>query len=130
MSEVGPADRSRLLRSKKNELRYINPSICIIQMRMIRRIDAYNLSHANRGSGIVTSRKRKLREFFAVCDNDGPIPQIKYSHPDAPATSIAENRFLEVTDILKYVQHAFPSQYVLMASCMDVHPLLRLTGVF
>ncbi|KAG9239705.1 hypothetical protein BJ875DRAFT_413578 [Amylocarpus encephaloides] len=72
MSEVGPADRSRLLRSKRNEI-----------------------------SGIVFSRKRKLRELFAVCDNEGPIPQPQYRTPDAHPTCIAETRFLEVTDILK-----------------------------
>jgi hypothetical protein len=54
------------------------------------------------GSGIVTSRKRKLREFFAVCDNDGPIPQINLSNVDAPPTNAAEVHFLEVTDILQY----------------------------
>ncbi|KIN03844.1 hypothetical protein OIDMADRAFT_143331 [Oidiodendron maius Zn] len=52
-------------------------------------------------SGIVTSRKRKLREFFAVCDNDGPLPQIKYENPDAPPTSAAEAHFLEVCDVLQ-----------------------------
>jgi hypothetical protein len=55
------------------------------------------------GSGIVTSRKRKLREFFAVCDNDGPIPQLNFSNIDAPPTNTAEAHFLEVTDILQYV---------------------------
>ena len=55
------------------------------------------------GSGIVTSRKRKLREFFAVCDNDGPIPQINLSNVNAPPTNAAEAYFLEVTDILQYV---------------------------
>jgi hypothetical protein len=78
---------------------------------MICRIDASNLRYADGCSGIVTSRKRKLREFFAVCDNEGPIPQIKYQHPDAPASSIAENRFLEVTDILKYVHYSFASHF-------------------
>jgi len=55
------------------------------------------------GSGIVTSRKRKLREFFAVCDNDGPIPHINLENIDAPPTNAAEAHFLEVTDILQYV---------------------------
>jgi hypothetical protein len=55
------------------------------------------------GSGIITSRKRKLREFFAVCDNDGPIPQINLSNIDAPPTNAVEAKFLEVTDILQYV---------------------------
>ncbi|KAH8650885.1 hypothetical protein BGZ60DRAFT_421049 [Tricladium varicosporioides] len=72
MNEVGAADRSRLLRSKRTEL-----------------------------SGIVTSRKRKLREFFAVCDNERPLPQLNLSNPDAPLTSVAEEHFLDVSDILK-----------------------------
>ncbi|CAD6503221.1 BgTH12-02889 [Blumeria graminis f. sp. triticale] len=72
MSEVGAADRSRLLRLKKAEL-----------------------------SGIVKSRKRKLRELFAVCDNESPIPQLDFSNPDAPPINSAEAHFLAVTDILQ-----------------------------
>lgn len=72
MSEVGATDRSRLLRSKKAEL-----------------------------SGIVKSRKRKLREFFAVCDNGSPIPQLDISNPDTPPINSAEAHFLDVTDILQ-----------------------------
>ncbi|CZT08082.1 related to chromatin modification-related protein vid21 [Rhynchosporium graminicola] len=72
MNEVGVADRARLLRSKQLEL-----------------------------SRIVTSRRRKLREVFAVCDHDGPLPHTNLQNPDAPPTSLAEERFLEVTDILK-----------------------------
>ncbi|KAH8804610.1 hypothetical protein F5884DRAFT_707336 [Xylogone sp. PMI_703] len=72
MSEVGPADRSRLLQSKRAE-----------------------------GSGIVASRKRKLREFFAVCDAEGPLPQVTYLDVDAPPTSAPEAHFLDVCDILQ-----------------------------
>ncbi|KAF8859207.1 hypothetical protein BDZ45DRAFT_621398 [Acephala macrosclerotiorum] len=72
MSEVGAADRTRLLRSKRAEL-----------------------------SGIVTSRKRKLRELYAVCDNESPLPQIDLTNSDAPPTNHLEARFLEVTDILQ-----------------------------
>ncbi|RFU26753.1 hypothetical protein B7463_g9586, partial [Scytalidium lignicola] len=72
MSEVGPTDRSRLLQSKRAE-----------------------------GSGIVASRKRKLREFFAVCDAQGPLPQITYLDVDAPPTSATEAHFLDVCDILQ-----------------------------
>lgn len=104
MSEVGPADRSRLLRSKRNDLRYINSLPGMDRKRMARRIDACNFHCADGCSGIVTSRKRKLREFFAVCDNEGPVPQTTYSSPDAPPTTAAEERFLDVTDILKYVR--------------------------
>ena len=72
------------------------------------------------GSGIVTSRKRKLREFFAVCDNDGPIPQINLSNVDAPPTNAAEAHFLEVTDIL---------QYVALPICGDLESLRFFVGL-
>ncbi|RKF60641.1 putative myb and hsa domain protein [Erysiphe neolycopersici] len=72
MSEVGATDRSRLLQSKRAEL-----------------------------SGIVKSRKRKLREFFAVCDNGSTIPQLDISNPDTPPINPAEAHFLDVTDILQ-----------------------------
>lgn len=88
MSEVGAADRTRLLRSKRAEL-----------------------------SGIVTSRKRKLRELYAVCDNESPLPQIDLTNPDAPPTNHLEARFLEVTDILQYV------------SSFDPYPYRNVTGV-
>lgn len=109
MSEVGPADRSRLLRSKRNDLRYINSPHGLGRKRMARRIDACHFYCADGCSGIVTSRKRKLREFFAVCDNEGPVPQTTYSSPDAPPTTAAEERFLDVTDILKYVRPTSPT---------------------
>ncbi|QSZ37664.1 hypothetical protein DSL72_008763 [Monilinia vaccinii-corymbosi] len=54
----------------------------------------------NRGSRIVTSRKRKLRELFAVCDNEGPIPEIPRIDPNAPPTTSAEAQFLDACDIL------------------------------
>jgi chromatin modification-related protein VID21 len=103
MSEVGAADRSRLLRSKRAEIRYINSPLYTIRERTLRRIDACRYHGADNCSGIVASRKRKLREFFAVCDNDGPIPQLDLSNVDAPPTNAAEAHFLEVTDILQYV---------------------------
>ncbi|TVY37095.1 Chromatin modification-related protein [Lachnellula occidentalis] len=70
MSEVGAADRARLLRSKRTEL-----------------------------SKIVTSRKRKLREFYAVCDSEGPVPQTTLTNNDAPPPTPAEKHFLDVCDI-------------------------------
>lgn len=103
MSEVGAADRERLLRSKRSELRYINYALPMARKRRERRIDAYIFHGADPNSGIVTSRKRKLREFFAVCDNEGPLPQISLANIDAPPTSAAEKEFLDVSDILLYV---------------------------
>jgi chromatin modification-related protein VID21 len=57
---------------------------------------------------IATSRKRKLRELYAVADCDGPIPPnwvvVDIDHPPpAPAPSPAETQFLEKNDILQSV---------------------------
>ncbi|TAQ87857.1 hypothetical protein B7494_g3831 [Chlorociboria aeruginascens] len=101
MSKVGVADRSRLLRSKHAELRYLNSLFCMVAERMLRRGDAYKKKCADYNSGIVTSRKRKLREFFAVCDEEGPLPQFNILDSDASALNAAEAHFLDVSDILQ-----------------------------
>lgn len=67
------------------------------------------------GSGIVASRKRKLREFFAVCDTEGPLPQITYLDVDAPPTSAAEAHFLDVCDILQYVAPTCVNKFGLLS---------------
>lgn len=54
-------------------------------------------------SVIVASRKRKLRELYAICDNDGPVPQHSVSNPDVPYTTTGEKQFLEISDISQYV---------------------------
>ncbi|EGX89296.1 large tegument protein [Cordyceps militaris CM01] len=72
MTEVGHADLSRLLQSKRNEC------------------------HA-----IVTSRKRKLRELFAVATQTQPLPQQAHALPDAPIATTAEWQFLHKNDILQ-----------------------------
>jgi chromatin modification-related protein VID21 len=55
-------------------------------------------------SSIASSRKRKLRELFAIAaaDRDG-IPNFDLSDPDAPPTAPAEEKFLNEADILQYV---------------------------
>ncbi|TQV91426.1 hypothetical protein V2A60_008927 [Cordyceps javanica] len=72
MTEVGHADLSRLLQSKRNEC------------------------HA-----IVTSRKRKLRELFAVATQTQPLPQQAHALADAPVATSAEWQFLQTNDILQ-----------------------------
>ncbi|KAK3313756.1 hypothetical protein B0H66DRAFT_643249 [Apodospora peruviana] len=72
MTEVGPADRVKLLRSKRAE-----------------------------SSSIVVSRKRKLRELFAVATEEDGIPNHDFSNPDAPPTTTAEAKFLFESDILQ-----------------------------
>jgi chromatin modification-related protein VID21 len=74
MTEVGPTDLSRLLQSKRNEY-----------------------------SSIVTGRKRKLRELFAVATHVDTLPQETFANPDAPTSSSAEWNFLDASDILQYV---------------------------
>ncbi|KND92133.1 Chromatin modification-like protein EAF1 [Tolypocladium ophioglossoides CBS 100239] len=72
MTEVGHADLSRLLQSKRNDC-----------------------------SAIVTSRKRKLRELFAVATQVNTLPDDGFANPDAPAATAAEWQFLQANDILQ-----------------------------
>ncbi|POR39072.1 Chromatin modification-like protein EAF1 [Tolypocladium paradoxum] len=72
MTEVGHADLSRLLQSKRNDC-----------------------------SAIVTSRKRKLRELFAVATQVDALPDDGFANPDAPAATPAEWQFLQASDILQ-----------------------------
>ena len=71
MTEVGPADRARLLRSK--------------------RVDQ---------SSILTSRKRKLRELFAVATGEDGFPSFDFSDADAPPLTPFEQKFLNECDLL------------------------------
>ena len=52
-------------------------------------------------SAIVTSRKRKLRELFAVATEVEGIPNFDFSNPDAPPATPAEAKFLFDSDILQ-----------------------------
>ncbi|KAM7192782.1 chromatin modification-related protein eaf-1 [Naviculisporaceae sp. PSN 640] len=70
MTEVGPADRVKQLRLKRAE-----------------------------SSSIVTSRKRKLRELYAVATAEDGIPNFDFSDPDAPPPTEAEGKFLLECDI-------------------------------
>lgn len=55
-------------------------------------------------SAIVTSRKRKLRELFAVATHPDALPHDAFASPDAPAPTPAEWNFLQASDILQYVR--------------------------
>lgn len=71
-------------------------------------------------SAIVTSRKRKLRELFAVATQTQPLPQQAHALPDAPAATTAEWQFLQTNDILQYVfsiHSAFPRP---LCDCFEV----------
>ncbi|KAH8598289.1 hypothetical protein B0O99DRAFT_58560 [Bisporella sp. PMI_857] len=72
MNSRSQPDRSQLLRSKHEEIQ-----------------------------GIVKSRKRKLREFWAICESTEPVPNFIFQSPDAPPINDEEQRFLELSDILK-----------------------------
>lgn len=55
------------------------------------------------GSAIVTSRKRKLRQLFAVATHAESIPHDGFVKPDATPATPAENDFLLANDISQYV---------------------------
>jgi len=54
-------------------------------------------------SSIVQTRKRKLRELYAVATDENALPNHDFSDPDAPPTRPDEAKFLNDCDILKYV---------------------------
>lgn len=56
-------------------------------------------------SAIVTSRKRKLRELFAIATEVDGIPNYDFTDPDAPPTTPTEAQFLFNCDILQYARY-------------------------
>jgi chromatin modification-related protein VID21 len=52
---------------------------------------------------ITRSRKRKLRELFAVATAADGLPNFSLEHPDTPPASAPEAKFLDASDILQYV---------------------------
>jgi chromatin modification-related protein VID21 len=100
MTEVGPADRLKLLRSKQTELRSVLGSSDRANF-----CDHFDVRESilTACSSIVTSRKRKLRELFAVATDEDGIPNLDFSDPDAQPTTAAEAKFLFDADILQYV---------------------------
>jgi chromatin modification-related protein VID21 len=54
-------------------------------------------------SAIVKSRKRKLRELFAIATEVDGIPNFDFSDADALPTTEAESKFLADCDITQYV---------------------------
>lgn len=57
-------------------------------------------------SAIVRSRKRKIRELFAVATVEDGIPSLSLVNPDAPPTNAAESKYLDACDLSKYVSYA------------------------
>lgn len=52
---------------------------------------------------IASSRKRKLRELFAVATDEDGIPNFDFSDPGATPATPAEQKFLNDSDVLQYV---------------------------
>ncbi|KAJ4292135.1 RNA polymerase II transcription elongation factor SpEAF [Collariella sp. IMI 366227] len=78
MTELALADHPKLLRAKQSESR-----------------------------SIATSRKRKLRELWAVATDEDGIPSLDLTDADAPAATPAEEKFLVASDILRpAIQHS------------------------
>ena len=70
-------------------------------------------------SAIVTSRKRKLRELFAVATQTQPLPQQAHALSDAPAATTAEWQFLQTNDILQYVDPMHLIFFPVFFPCFD-----------
>lgn len=64
-----------------------------------------------RSSAIVTSRKRKLRELFAVATHAESLPRDGFTNPDATEPTPAESQFLQANDILQYVRAIDPGLF-------------------
>ena len=69
-------------------------------------------------SSIVTSRKRKLRELFAVATQSEGLPHPVLTNLDAPTTTSAEWQFLQANDIIQYVLQV---EHALLANNFRVH---------
>ena len=54
-------------------------------------------------SAIVTARKRKLRELFAVATHVDTLPNDAFTNADATTSTSTEWKFLQANDILQYV---------------------------
>lgn len=77
-------------------------------------------------SSIVQSRKRKLRELYAVATDEDGIPNLDLSNLDAAPTAPAETSFLIDTDFTQYVpSHICNSRLFYVLS--DVTPCRRVT---
>ncbi|RYP74700.1 hypothetical protein DL769_003959 [Monosporascus sp. CRB-8-3] len=96
MTEVVPVDRQRLLESKRQE--WIS---------------------------IARSRKRKLRELYAVATTFEGIPKCSFADPDVPVTSTGELQFLEASDLPQATEQSQTA--VLTSSEQDVETPKRPT---
>lgn len=63
-------------------------------------------------SAILASRKRKLRELFAVTTQIEPLPQDAL---DKPSVSAAEWQFLQANDIQQYVSSTSETYIIFLA---------------
>jgi len=64
--------------------------------------DDINFAVLTLRSSIVRSRKRKLRELFAVATTTDGVPKHSLANPDVPPLTPTEHDFLQQCDILQY----------------------------
>lgn len=100
MSEVGLTDLSKLLHTKRDYNKYVMPSCD--RANFFASIDII-FGVLTRRSAIVASRKRKLRELFAVATGADGQAHDGFTNPDAPPTTQAEGHFLQANEIFQYV---------------------------
>lgn len=79
-------------------------------------------------SAIASSRKRKLRELFAVATHPNELPNYDLIDPDVHPTHPAEVRFLDDLDILKYVRPTASNIYQMRLSPVPLGTLLNASG--
>ncbi|KAJ8120472.1 hypothetical protein ONZ43_g2826 [Nemania bipapillata] len=96
MTEVAPADRTRLLQSKRAEC-----------------------------SAIARSRKRKLCILYEVTVSHDVLPRRSFNTPDAYEHPPTEKQFLDACDILQYVLSLSPCDLELADRASGCHVALR-----
>lgn len=120
MTEVGPADRTRFLRSKRDEFKSVSPA-----SESAPPSDHFDtiFDVLTPCSSIVTSRKRKLRQLYESATPNHGAPNATFANPNGATTSPAELQFLYRCDILKYVS-VDAANTILLKRCRDAPTIL------
>lgn len=100
MTEVGPADRSRLLRSKQDEHRYLFPS-----HDRKKKSDHFYTEFVvlTIFSSILSTRKRKFSQFFAAAAAPDALPNHELTNPNAPNANPNDFQTYDHSNVLQYV---------------------------
>jgi len=72
---------------------------------------------------IASSRKRKLRELFAIATDEDGIPNYDYTDPDATPATLAEEKFLKESDIFLCVHNTY-MPFLFYARCDGVAQMI------